>query len=176
MEQVHGRNIYRLREDERGEIIAPKSDGIIFHKDCRVAVGVRTADCQSVFAYNKGELIGIFHAGWRSLALDIGSCFVKEASGMGARVCDLEFEAGPHICSGCYSVGKELFKYFPNKTIKNSKLDLFAALSFQLQNSGIRAEKIRRALKEESCSYENESFFSHRRGDCGRMLAFAIHY
>lgn len=176
MEQVHGRNIYRLREDEKGEIVAPKSDGIIFNKKCRVAVGVRTADCQSVFAYNKGDLIGIFHAGWRSVALGIGSCFVKKAFEMGARVSDLEFNVAPHICPECYSVGKELFKYFPNKSIKNSKLDLFAALSLQLQNSGVRAEKISRALNEESCSYENEVFFSHRRGDSGRMLTFAIHY
>lgn len=54
-----------------GDSLATNNENII--------LVIRTADCLPIFLFNKDKnVIGLIHAGWRGLARDIISCFIKK--------------------------------------------------------------------------------------------------
>ncbi len=177
MEQVHSSQILRLTLNDAGkDILASGCDGVIFSPHLKVAAGVRTADCLSIFAYTEKGLIGAIHAGWRSIARGIGSRFLEMAADCGIKRGDIFFRAGPAICPSCYEVGTDVLEKFPCRAAEAGRLNLLKAFSIQVQAAGADPKKIKPALNEKSCTAENDCFFSHRRGDGSRMLAFAIQH
>ncbi len=177
MQQVHSAQILRVTLKDIGkETLGAGCDGVIIPPGLKIAAGVRTADCLSIFVYTEHGLTGALHAGWRSIAEGIGTRFLKIAESEGFEGRDMIFQAGPAICPSCYEVGPDVLKKFPGQAAEGNKLNLLKALSIQLQESGAKAENIKFSRKKWECTAENDCFFSHRRGDSSRMLAFAIQY
>lgn len=66
--QVHGDQIIDLRRDSWNEQC--EADAIVMSTDQRGIIGVKTADCIPILIYSR-DMIGVIHAGWRGVALNI---------------------------------------------------------------------------------------------------------
>ncbi|MFH1562363.1 MAG: peptidoglycan editing factor PgeF [Nitrospirota bacterium] len=190
--QIHGGdNIYCIQEDKIKQNPIPQTDGLItnIHGICLM---IKVADCVSIFILDsKNKVISLIHAGWRGMM----ECIVQKAvSKMSAvynsKPKDLLVGFGPSIGGCCYKVGPEVisqlkrlaslkFAYgdayldedcLVKDLIRNGCLDLQQANKKQLIESGVLEKNI---VLNQYCTYHhNDLFFSHRRGETGRMIAF----
>lgn len=178
MEQVHGSRIKQIysKDDLPGNGNPLTGvDGVFFMQELKdIAVGVKVADCMPVYIVWMNSLIGVVHAGWRGIAEKIGEEVIKSIDSRGLNKKEIYFFAGPHICEKCFKVGKEVIKKFPSAVVKSNRLNLYEALKIQLKESGIYPGNIRLIKEKNFCTYENPDYYSHRRGDSQRMIAFAI--
>ena len=138
----------------------------------RVGLGIMSGDCLPIIFFDTvNSVIAIVHAGWRgslagiaqkaafAMQSDYGTQFehVRVFFGPSAKVCcyeiDEPFMANLDTCSYTHQVVQQHADtlYFD--------LPLFNKL--QLEDIGIRKEAFR--LDYNSCTIENENFFSHRR-------------
>jgi YfiH family protein len=185
-QQVHGNNIVRITESERGRgahsyaDAIPATDALITNLP-GVPIGVFTADCVPVFLFDPKQMaVGIAHAGWRSTAKAIARETVER---MGAEFnsnpADIWAGVGPSIGACCYEVGRDVFDAFTEKgallfrQTKDEKwhLDLWLANRLQLEEAGLAREKI---IETRICSACNaDEYFSARKlgSRTGRTLS-----
>jgi hypothetical protein len=175
--QIHSTNILQVNRKDGGTI---KSgiDGFITNSE-DIAISVFTADCLSVFVYDKKEkAVGIIHVGWRNAKDNIVSKLIMMMQEkFGSQRKDLLFAFGPAIRSCCYEIGPELEEYFQKDIeIRNNKLylDLARVSRRQLLECGIEETQIEDSNICTSCSVEK--FFSWRReGEkTGRMISLLM--
>ncbi|MBN2407235.1 MAG: polyphenol oxidase family protein [Elusimicrobia bacterium] len=138
------------------------------------AVCIRTADCIPAFVIHSGELVAAFHAGWRGLAEGITDTLGTLIGEEGLDRRKISVWAGPHICGKCFAVRDDVGSRFPGHVSKDGRLDLFEVMKDRLSRIGIGKDMVRLLRKTGGCTYENGNYYSHRRGDTGRMLVFAI--
>jgi copper oxidase (laccase) domain-containing protein len=176
MEQVHGNRIKNVQNEDdikKGGLLKG-ADGVIFEKKFQnIAAGVRVADCIPVFVFRKNFLAGVLHAGWRGIASGIGMKIMENGKW---KMEDVSVFAGPHICGKCFETGEDVRKLFPADTVSGNRVNLFEALRLQFVRSGVKPANIRLLKEKNFCTYENDDYFSHRRDDASRMLAFAIQH
>jgi YfiH family protein len=187
--QVHGANVCRVTEAERGR-------GALTHRDAipatdalvtdlpAVPIGIFTADCVSIFFYDPERMaIGLAHAGWRGTMQSIArNTIEKMRTEFGSNAEDVWAAMGPSIGQCCYEVGADVFYGFQDsfdyadtlfrKTSEEKwHLDLWLANRRQMQDCGIRQERI---IESRICSACNsDEFFSARKHGvrAGRTLS-----
>ncbi|MFC2091315.1 polyphenol oxidase family protein [Elusimicrobiota bacterium] len=179
MRQVHSSRVrsLSLTGSREKDILLDGVDGMIFtDKLQNIFVGVRIADCMPIYVYYDHSLTGMIHAGWKGIADGIHKKFVDKALDMGMKVENISFYAGPHICKNCFEVGDEIIDRFPSVSVSGNRVSLFDALSSDLLVLGVRRKNINLIKTGDYCTYENNEYYSNRRGDFQRMIAFAIQY
>lgn len=172
--QAHGENIREVEEKDRANVML-NTDAFIT-KSKNTAIAVFTADCLSVFLYDrKVKAIGLVHAGWRGTKDKILYKTVRlMAERFGSKPKDLLCAFGPAIRSCCYEVGPDMGRYFTNKLVNRQGklyLDLAALNKEDLFAAGLSDKQL------EDCnictSSSPDKYFSYRREKekSGRMMS-----
>jgi hypothetical protein len=168
--QVHGDNVSRVTEAERGrgarshDDAIPATDALVTNLP-GTPIGIFTADCVPVFFYDPEKAaVGLAHAGWRGT---VGSIAQKTVEKMhvefGSNPADMWAAIGPSIGPCCYEVGPDVFHEFWGrfhyaaplfrKTFEEKwHLDLWRANRLQLEGCGIASERIIESRICSSCS------------------------
>ncbi|MCS7245309.1 MAG: polyphenol oxidase family protein [candidate division WOR-3 bacterium] len=167
LNQIHSNIIYIVKDKDKlpkGEI---NGDGIILSVK-NVKARVKTADCYPVVLIDvKNQIGAILHIGWRGSYLRILERCIK--------ILMNEFNSknilavfGPGICKNCYEVKENLFNYFPREyfEFKNNRLFL-DILSFNLDI--LKKYGISDIILPNSCTYESDILYSHRKGEKSRI-------
>ena len=140
-----------------------------------------TADCLPVlFCSRSGDRVAAAHAGWRGTAAGVVARTVEALVAGGARPGDLMAALGPGIGPCCYEVGAELRDafgpageaFFQPGPRGRPHLDVRAANVRQLQDAGVRADRIHHVQDCTAC--RPDLYYSYRRDgkDTGRMISF----
>lgn len=164
-EIVHGNEI-AIIDNNKGKIIKD-ADGLISrNKD--VYLSITSADCLPIFLFEpKKEIIGMIHAGWRSLEKNILSNTVEKIKNLGGTPENILIGIGPAICQKHYEVGLEVaekFEKYPEVIRKKdgkTYLDIKKIAERQLIDLGLEKQNIEISPE---CTYElPERYFSARR-------------
>jgi YfiH family protein len=141
-----------------------------------LCVAVFTADCMPLYLWtDDGKYAGVFHAGWKGMALGMPGKAVAALVERGAKSSRLQAAFGPHIGVNVYKVSDELESSFPASSFVKkdgeTHLDLDADARRQLVEAGVPERMIGPAAP---CTLSNpDAYHSYRRAkDGARMLAF----
>ncbi|HNT30240.1 MAG TPA: peptidoglycan editing factor PgeF [bacterium] len=177
-EQVHGSAVAVVSRADCGTCIAD-TDGLI-SRETGVILTVKTADCIPVFLHDaQKEVVGVLHAGWRSLAAGIVRNGIKAMQqAFGCLITDIQVYIGPHIRPCCFTVSPDVaeqFVMYPavlNKSSNTITVDLAATAAAQVSASGMQSSQITVCSCCTACDADN--FFSYRRDhdQAGRMLSY----
>lgn len=150
-----------------------------------VALGVKVADCLSVFIWDRNRQgIGIAHCGWRGTAARLAEKLARQMSRrLAVPLPDLCYSLGPCICEQCYRVGPDVlaaFNSFPDSvSLFRPVPDAAAAWYLSLRRANdqlLQALGLARLPGLDRCTLESTAdFFSVRRGQpTGRNLALVF--
>jgi YfiH family protein len=177
LDQRHGDTILIAERPPAEEsLIYGEADGLLTAAP-GICLVIRTADCVPVFVYDRERrVLGAVHSGWRGTRLAIAGKLVREMRRLhGSSPRDLSAYILPSIGPESYTVGEDVAGFFPGDITARSGalyLDLWQAVGRALTAEGMSAECIFNArLCTLAC---REEFFSHRGGDAGRNLNFAV--
>ncbi len=159
----------------------PEADGMWTDRS-EVLLVITVADCVPIWIYDP-ELpaVGIVHAGWRGTVRGILLEALQVLEAHGSSLTRTEIVLGPAILKCCYAVGIDVIEtvtraypewapYVLEQRGATWFFDLFGLNILQARMMGIRRVHIHPIRL---CTYCNPQwFFSHRRGDTQRMLAF----
>lgn len=168
LNQVHGNDVLRAKPgSQTGDALVTNEKGL------PLAIGA--ADCYPILFHDPvHHVIGAAHAGWRGTLARIAKNTIEEMVKLGATKGNIRAAIGPGICRDNYEVSEEVIAQFMNAGFPESihsgrHLDLLAANTFVLQESGLLPQHTW-ALNR--CTTEDD-FFSYRRdnGKTGRMWA-----
>lgn len=138
-----------------------------------VLLGVTVADCVPVYLVDpEHRAVALLHAGWKGTAAGIVEAGVRTlATRYGTRPADLHLHLGPAICGECYEVGPEVFGALGLPEPPGPEpVDLRAVLTVQASELGVPGGRISVSGACTLCG--DGSYFSHRRGDSERQVAF----
>lgn len=173
MKQVHGADVLFAKPGEQ------TCDGLVSNVP-GLTLAVSTADCYPLLLHDAvNGVIGAAHAGWRGTLARIAGETVQRMLELGAKKENIVAVIGPGICGSNYEVSEDVITQFeqagfPKYIAAGRMLDLIAANTFVLQESGIQFTNIDVIQR---CSTEVD-FFSFRRdnGKTGRMWSvIALH-
>lgn len=181
--QEHGANVvtFHRRHPEGGQCVfstdalasdVPGQAIVTYHADC---FPVMLADRE------RGVVAGA-HAGWRGALAGVATRTVQALHlAYGSDPDDLDVLIGPGICARCYQVGAEVAEQFPDRYGREDRylqgkgsdirLDIAALVRLQLEDEGVRPDRIRNAGW---CTREEDRWFSHRGGRPGRFLSVVV--
>ena len=181
--QEHGANVvtFHRRHPEGGQCVlstdalatdVPGQAIITYHADCFPVM----------FADRERGVVAGAHAGWRGALAGVGTQAVQALHlGYGSDPDDLDVLIGPGICARCYQVGAEVAQQFPDRYGREDRyllgegsdirLDIAALVRLQLEDEGVRPDRIRTAGW---CTKEEDRWFSHRGGRPGRFLSVVV--
>ncbi|MBV9689139.1 MAG: peptidoglycan editing factor PgeF [Ktedonobacteraceae bacterium] len=164
-----------------------ETDGLVtnvIHKPLLILV----ADCAAVAFFDpKQHVIALLHAGWKGIVSNIVAKMVSTMhETFGCRPSDMLAAISPSLGPCCYEVredlvaafheafpahAQDLFRLQPDTSIH---LDMWAALRYQLRESGIRPEYIEESGLCTACHLDE--FYSHRaeRGKTGRFAGLIV--
>lgn len=134
---------------------------------------VTVADCVPVFLLDPGKrAVAVLHAGWRGAASGILERGVEAmADTFESRPKDLFLHLGPSICGACYEVGPEVHRALGlPETPRPSPIDLRGHLAALALAGGVDGSRVTVSGWCTRC--DGSPFFSHRRGDRKRQVAF----
>lgn len=165
-ELTHSNNIIIIRSKSDIGIIE-NCDGLITDEK-NIFLSVTSADCLPIFLFDpEKEIVGMVHAGWRSLEKNILANAVGKINGLGGIPKNILIGIGPAICQKHYEVGPEVAKKFSKypEAIKrgsnNIFLDIKKIARLQLLELGLKEKNIE-TMPE--CTFElPEKYFSARR-------------
>jgi YfiH family protein len=175
LDQVHGSTVVEAQSQGPAR---PSADASIARVE-GVVCAVATADCLPVvIADERGERVGIAHAGWRGLAGGVLEATVESIGGARER---LVAWLGPAISARAFEVGAEVRDAFLARDPANSAAftvnprDRYQADLYALARLTLRRLGVQRVHGGGFCTHTDErSFFSFRRdGRTGRMLTLA---
>ncbi|MFP4556215.1 MAG: peptidoglycan editing factor PgeF [Bacteroidales bacterium] len=183
--QVHGTNVVRILENDRGKGSQSLSDafantdGFITNVP-RLCIMTLAADCVPIIFFDPIKMaVGVAHAGWKGTALKIPSVLVESMKReFGSNPKDLIVGIGPSGGPSCYEVGNDVIeevakKFNVKKVIKNINgktiFDMWEANTISLVESGVKPENIE--VSDICTISQNETFFSARHSDGGRFAA-----
>lgn len=177
LSQVHGNKI--IVDDGVFNGLCGEADGLVsHHKD--VALSTFHADCYPIFMFcAKSGVVGIAHAGWKGVRMEIAKELVLSMVGLGAEKSAIQIVVGPGISTGAYEVSESLAEdfigYFGSDVVERRgvkpHLNLTLCILKTLDNMKIERSQI--DVSGLCTKGEPELFFSHRReGETtGRMMA-----
>ena len=174
LRQVHGTGAV----DAASAAAGTAADACVTHEKGTVCA-VTVADCMPVLlAHERGEVVGIAHAGWRGLCAG-----VIEATVAAMRVPPGRMIAwlGPAIGPGAYEVGEEVRSAFVDRDVRSAAafrpavaghwyLDLYAVARQRLDTLGVG-----RVFGGGLCTASDSArFYSYRRDRASERMAAAI--
>ncbi len=185
--QVHGDVVRVHREAAQGVVTAGDGDAHATRVP-GLLLAVTAADCTPVFLADPvRRAVALLHAGWRGVAagvIEAGVSALRDT--FGSRPEDLAAHLGPAIGGCCYEVGPEVLaaletgeppgKLPPDTATETSAaagrifLDLGEVVQARLARSGLPPENLSRSGDCTRCG--GKRYFSHRRGDRERHVAF----
>lgn len=168
LKQVHSANICLVSESHQPGT-ATAADGMICATPGMV-LGILTADCVPVFFSDEKKcVVGIAHAGWRGIHHGIVRKMVQAfKQNFMSNTEDILVAFGPAARKCCYEVGDEFSEIFPDfysaskvpSRSHKGHMDLIAAITYELQTEGIRADQI---TDSGQCTYcQNDEYYSYR--------------
>lgn len=186
--QVHGTDILVVDTSNQDvtHFLKIECDGIITNQP-GIMIGIGVADCVPVLLFDPGQrVVAALHAGWKGTAAGIVRKGVAAMTAdFGTKPCNIVAAIGPAIGPCCYEVDGPVQSAFATEqaiwdqsttaTAKGKwKLDLAAAIRYQLIECGVMPERIETSQQCVSCT--QELFFSYRRdkGETGRHLGFIM--
>jgi len=157
---IHGNRVEIVSKDLAGKIIE-KTDGLLT-KDKNLFLTLTVADCLPIFIYDpEKEIVGLVHAGWRSLAQNILKKALKNLSK------NTKVFIGPGIGVCHFEVKKDLlekFKPYLKQALlkRNGKhfLDLKKISKLQLIDLGLKRRNI--GVSPECTFCLKDKYFSFR--------------
>lgn len=186
--QTHSRNVFRVREKDRGkgsltrETAIADTDGMITNVPdiCLVTLA---ADCVPILFFDpENNAIGVAHAGWKGTVIRTPEAVVSAmVNEFGSNPSKVLVVIGPSAGSCCYEVGNDVIaeveKSFgkdsgiliPSGTNGKMKFDMWEANKISLIETGVNVQNIQPACICTLC--KNDLFFSARKGDLGRFGA-----
>lgn len=171
--QVHGAAVGVVATPPRGLVLAPDRDGHLASSRGTL-LAVTVADCVPVYLTDPvRRVIGLLHAGWRGVAAGIlEAAFRRLHAEWGSLPRQLVIHLGPAICGACYEVGPDVHAALglevPSAPLP---LDLRAVLVNRALALGVPPAHITVSRWCSRCRPPG-AFFSYRRGDSGRQVAF----
>jgi YfiH family protein len=165
MNQVHGNDVEVIDQFSH---VSPTVDALVT-TNSTIALAVMVADCIPLLLSNEGSIAAV-HIGRRGLLNHLTQRTLSVMNALNPS--PITAIIGPSICGTCYEVSEDVFdevtSLFPRSQSQTSAggfaLDLAAALTFDLQESGITVHDYSR------CTVEENSLFSYRRdGVTGRQ-------
>ncbi len=174
LRQVHGVNVVDAASTPPGTAADAS-----FARERSVVCAVMAADCMPVLlADERGEAVGIAHAGWRGLAAGVIEATLQAMAVPPGRIlCWL----GPAIGPAAYEIGEEVRAAFLQRDAHAQsaftaarpghwRLDLYAIARQRLAASGVT-----RVSGGEFCTATDSArFFSYRRDKASERMAAAI--
>ncbi len=183
LNQVHGVQIWSNTQSSF------EADGAVAQQSNQVLT-VMTADCMPIlFCDEKGDVLGICHAGWRGLALGViqktlDEMILKKQPDHAKRyMSEINVYLGPAIGPRHFEVGVDVFDAF-SQILPTSQMDLYFAPThlrhkyfanlFNIAKYQLNTVGIERIFSEEVCCFEHSDlFYSYRReGKTGRFASF----
>jgi YfiH family protein len=169
MRQVHGSRVAWVKDS----LSLPMADALAT-MERGVGVVVQVADCVPVVLVSPDGFVAAVHAGRRGLVAGVAPAAVKSLRARGAG--EVEAWIGPHICGRCYELPGEMVDevsaVVPEAKATTSwgtpAADLGAGVRAQLAGLGVAVHDVG------VCTYEDDRFFSYRRGDKGRFGAVVV--
>jgi len=171
--QSHGDNILVICKDHfevDGELSV--ADAMITNIP-NIALLVKLADCQGVVVFDpKKRVVANIHSGWRGTVRNlIGRVVLRMQEDFGCNPTNLLAAIGPSLgpCCAEFDGYKEIFPAsFERFMVRENYFDLWSLTVSQLQESGLRAEKIELAGVCTRCM--TDLFYSYRgEGKTGRF-------
>jgi polyphenol oxidase len=165
-EIVHRDKVEIVGENNGGQIMAG-ADGLITRSK-GVYLSITSADCLPIFLYEpKKEIIGMIHAGWRSLEKNILANTIEKMKDLGGSPENILVGIGPAICQKHYEVGPEVadrFEKYPEAIRQVGEkiyLNIKKTAQLQLLESGLAEKNIEISPE---CTFElPKKYFSARR-------------
>ncbi len=165
-EIVHKNLIKTVDAKDGGKVIS-RADGLIT-MDKDIYISITSADCLPIFLFEpEKEIIGMVHAGWRSLADNILVNANERIKSMGGQPKNILAGIGPAICEKHYEVGPDVAEKFAKypKAIKivdnKTFLDIKNIAELQLMELGLEEKNIEISPE---CTFElQDKYFSARR-------------
>ncbi|MBI3997247.1 MAG: polyphenol oxidase family protein [Candidatus Omnitrophica bacterium] len=174
-EQVHGASVAIVERAHAIVDVLPGCDALLTSLP-GIALLIRTADCLPVFFSDPSRnVVGLAHAGWRGLAAGLLPRVVAAFQHTYHITADhLDIAIGPAIHACCYDVGPEFvarFGAYIEMREGHRTCNLIAAATDQLQQAGVRSQKIMETGHCTAC--EIDQWFSLRREgpSTGRMTS-----
>jgi len=174
---VHGNKIAVAHKKDGRKIISG-ADGLLTQEK-NLFLSITSADCLPIFLFDpKKKVVGIVHAGWRSLFENIISSATKKIrDNFQSNPQDILVGIGPAICQNHYEVGPEVaekFKKYPEAIRKENEkiyLDLKKIAELQFAEAGIQKKNQPKTDRPRAdieispeCTFElPEKYFSARR-------------
>lgn len=168
LKQTHSRDVFLLDQKPEKAIttFVFEGDALITNQK-NIGIGVVTADCLPLFIIDsKKNAIGVIHAGWKGLSLNIISVTIeKMQKAFNCVLSDLKIYLGPSAEKCCYEVKEDFFAHFDHKMIEKRNGKLFfdpktCALN-ELKENGIALSQIH--VDYHRCTICNPEFCSVRR-------------
>ena len=167
LQQVHGRTVWVYHHGDNSEA---EADAAVSFRPGEVCA-VLTADCLPVFFCNeRGDRVGIAHAGWRGLAAGVLESTVRALdenpaslmAWLGPAIGPAVYEVGPEVAESFRSERKEAFVARADRYL----MDIYAVARMKLEAAGVRS-----ISGGGFCTFsETDRFYSFRRdGTTGRM-------
>jgi len=177
MEQIHQNRVVVVDRADRGQRIIG-ADGLVTKKR-GVVLGVKTADCAPVIAYDPQErILGAVHSGWRGVKKKVNRDLIKKMVELGSKPNRILVGIGPTIGACCYRIN-QAHVYGPLRKMMFSAdeelvLDLKQLVVDQLVEAGVSEANIELAEMCPAC--QNQEFFSfHKEGrPFGEFLTVAM--
>ncbi len=161
----HGNRVTVVDKSYLGKTISP-SDALVTDKE-NICLAVTVSDCVPLFFYNKKGVVGIAHAGWRGVVLNISGEVVKimrEKFSLNPK--NIKVYIGPHLKKCHFEVQQDVLDKFKDYLHSIERKDgrifisLEAILKKQLHNVGIPSENIETSP---DCTHCSGKYFSFRR-------------
>lgn len=178
--QTHGTSVL-WNPPPAGTEALPEADALMTDRTA-LLLGVTVADCVPIWIYDAAlPAVGIVHAGWRGTVRGILEAALEALEAQGSDLSRVEVVLGPAIQRCCYAVGLDVLEavaeaypawapYVLEYRGSGWFLDLVGLNILQARRRGLRRTQVHPLRL---CTYCNGGwFFSHRRGDAERMLAF----
>jgi len=169
MNQVHSDEVREVLGKDKGRVIK-ECDGM-FTKEVGLYLAVRCADCLPVLFYDeKKRVCGVVHVGRRGTYKKFLKKVIEAVCEKGIKVWELVFVFGPCICAKCYQVDERIACEFKKKFdvgIEGRNLDIGLINKNEILKMGAKEGNI---LEFEICTFEDEDFFSYRKGDEGEFV------
>jgi YfiH family protein len=173
--QIHSSKVIKV---DRRSVSEETADGLLTNEE-ELFIGVKTADCLPIILIDRdNRAVGAIHAGWRGTFKGVAMEGIKRMEEIfGSNPHDLIAILGPSISVCCYEIGEDVKEVLENSFLESILererkfyFDLRKANKVLLQKGGIKERNIYEISLCTMCN--RELFFSHRRGEKGRNIAF----
>lgn len=177
--QCHGREVLWNPDPDLASRL--QADGVLTDRANLLAV-VTVADCLPIWIVDREQdIAGVIHAGWRGSVAGIAEEAMQVLISQGSTLKNVEVIIGPGIQKCCFEVGIEVLEAIHDRFAEEASfvvdqrhgrwhVDLVALNVLQFRRMGLARHQIHPIRLCTRCNYS--WFYSHRRGDRERMVAF----